>query len=82
MLKAIQCQPLTPNLKHPPKPKYNCSSCSKLSEGNYCNCFQRPVHTTRNKCWNHSNYISTKTVFKVAPNVDEMAAEKERQRYA
>lgn len=87
MLRPIQCQPLTPRPNYckkpqPAKPQYFCSNCQKCTEGSYCECFQRPVDKKNNRCFNNSHYIPTRTVFKAAPNIEEMWLEKEKNRYA
>ena len=89
MVKAVYCQSLLSpqaqayvNKTAAPQPKYFCATCLKLKDGNYCDCFQRPVDADYNRCYNHSNYKPVVTVFKAADNIEEIALANEEKMYA
>jgi hypothetical protein len=65
-----------------PTPKYYCSTCIKLKDGYFCDCFIRPVDAAHNRCFNHSNYSQRFIVFKAPENLDTMVEEQEKKRYA
>lgn len=65
-----------------PQPKYLCATCTKLKEGSFCDCFQRPVDKDYNRCFNHSNYNPIVAVFKAPENIEEVALANEEKIYA
>lgn len=89
MVNAIICtQQLSPKAQEflkkteQPQPKYFCATCTKLKDGNYCDCFQRPVDKDYNRCFNHSSYSPIVAVFKAPENIEEIALANEVKRYA
>lgn len=64
------------------QPKYYCATCLKLKDGNYCDCFQRPVDKNYHRCFNHSNYNPINAVFKAPDNIEEIALENEMKEIA
>ena len=84
MLKAIHCQPLFMKQqvlqeKEQPQPKYFCVTCTKLKNGNYCDCFQRHVEPNYNRCFYHSNYKPKIVKFKTSENLESIIKEEEKQ---
>lgn len=65
-----------------PQPKYYCATCAKLKNGNFCDCFQRPVEADYNRCYNHSNYKPILAIFKAPENIEEIAQANEEKLYA
>lgn len=79
MVNAIICSQLSPQAQQlikkttQPQPKYFCVTCTKLKDGNFCDCFQRRVEADYNRCFNHSNYNPVLAVFKAPENIEEIA---------
>jgi hypothetical protein len=65
-----------------PTPKYYCSTCIKLKDGCFCDCFIRPVDAEHNKCFNHSNYSQRLIIFKAPDNLDAIIEAEEKKRLA
>lgn len=89
MSKIKPCQPIVEYAqrryakeKDQPIPKYYCDTCAKNLGHTHCDCFQRPINETYNKCFNHSHYRPANAVFKAPPNIKQIAEENEAKRYA
>lgn len=85
MVNAIYESQLSPQARQflkktgQPQPKYFCSSCSNLKNGNYCECFHRPVDAGYNRCFNHTNYKPVTVAFKAPENLEEIVRKEEKQ---
>jgi hypothetical protein len=62
--------------KKQPMPEYPCITCSHCS-GKWCNCFNRHVDITFNRCFYHSNYRPIEAVFKVQEGLEQVIEREE-----
>lgn len=58
-----------------PQPKYYCESCTKMTAGCVCQCFNRRVEPKFNRCFFHTSYSPVAQTYRSPENIQEIAYE-------
>lgn len=67
-LESTPIRPIASVLKDKiPVPQHFCKTCQRLQEDYKCDCYNRPVKPTENRCFNHTHYAPITAVFKPVP---------------